>query len=412
MLGIATEGHGTIAKLLSTFQNLSYISWATFAVSATVLCTIVGCRWASRKIPGPLIAIVGVILCSWTFQFDAKGVAVLGVVPGGLPSLSVPDVQWTWALFKQLLPTALSIFVVILAQSAATSRAYAAKNEEEFSENSDLVGLGLANLGAAFTGTFVVNGSPTKTEMVASAGGRSQIAQLTTFVIVLVVILFLTGPLAFLANAALSAVVFLIGIKLIDVQGLATIYRQARSEFWVAVATAAVVVLVGVEQGILFAMVLSLMVHTRRGYRPKNSVIVRTKSGNWHSKNLSEPNQFEPGLVIYRFSHGMYYANMQRFTDEVTAIVQNPDNEISWFCIDASAIDEVDFTAGYTLRSMSRLLDSKGIRLVFALVEPDVKTELDRYGLPKLVGEDAFFETGSSLLQAFHNRKASGTKDG
>lgn len=404
MLGLSVDGHGTYAKLLGTAQAIAQVNWPTLVISASVLGVVVGCRFISAKIPGPLIAILGVIFCSWTLQLGSSSVALLGPVPGGLPSPSLPDVQWSWALFKQVLPTALSIFVVILAQSAATSRAYAARYDDRFSEDTDLVGLGLANLGAAFTGTFVVNGSPTKTEMVASAGGQSQIAQLTTVGIVLVVILFLTGPLAFMPTAALSAVVFLIGLKLIDVQGLTRIYRQARSEFWVATATAAVVVAVGVEQGIIFAMVLSLVDHTRRGYRPKNSIIIRTETGGWHAKGLSTPNQFEPGLVIYRFSHGMYYANAQRLTDDVTGILKD-GKHVDWFCIDASAIDQVDYTAGYTLCAMARDLKAKGVRIVFVLLDPDVRAELDRYGLTDLIGTQAYFDTGAELLVAFHQRK-------
>jgi len=404
MLGIDASGHGTLAKLQDVLQHYGQTSWPTVAVSLAVLAVVLGCKRLSPKIPGPLIAILGVILCSWAFHFSASGIAVLGAVPSGLPALSIPDVDWSWSLFKQLTPTALSIFVVILAQSAATSRAYAARYEDKFSENTDLVGLGLANLGAAFTGTFVVNGSPTKTEMVASAGGRSQIAQLTTVAIVLVVILFLTGPLAFLPNAALSAVVFLIGLKLIDLKGLAAIYRQARSEFWIAIATAAVVVLVGVEQGIIFAMVLSLIDHTRRGYRPKNAVIVRSPDGGWHTRPVTEPNQFEPGLVIYRFSHSLYYANTQRLLDEVSEIVEKTQPGLRWLCVEASAVDDVDFTAGYTLRTVHELLHSKNICLVFLLVEPHVRKELDRYGITDLVGSDAFFDTGSNLIEAFHHR--------
>ncbi|WP_200833242.1 SulP family inorganic anion transporter [Ruegeria sp. AU67] len=407
LLGIESDGHGTIAKLQAVFQSIGQTSWPTLAVSAAVLLIVVGCRRLSPKLPGPLFAILGVILCSWAFQFSASGIAVLGSVPSGLPALSIPNVDWSWTLFKQLLPTALSIFVVILAQSAATSRAYAARYEENFSENTDLVGLGLANLGAAFTGTFVVNGSPTKTEMVASAGGRSQVAQLTTVLIVLVVILFLTGPLAYLPNAALSAVVFLIGVKFIDLKGLIAIYRQARSEFWIAVATAAVVVIVGVEQGIIFAMVLSLIDHTRRGYRPKNSVIVKTKDGGWHSKPITAPNQFEPGLVIYRFSHSLYYANAQRLSDEIATITRDSDNKVRWFCIEASAIDDVDFTAGYTLRNVLKILQAKNIKMVFLLVDPHVRSELDRYGVTDLVGSDAFYDAGGDLLTAFQHRNES-----
>lgn len=404
LLGIESAGHGTLARLKDLYLNISNVNWPTVIVSSAVLGTVLGCARLSHKIPGPLVAIVGVVLCSWAFSFDTSGISVLGEISGGLPSFSIPDVQWNWVLFKQLLPTALSIFVVILAQSAATSRAYASKYNETFNENTDLIGLGLANFGAAFTGTFVVNGSPTKTEMVASAGGRSQVAQLTTVAIVLLVILFLTKPLAFLPTAALSAIVFLIGLKLIDLHGMTTIYRQARSEFWVATATATVVVLVGVEQGVVFAMVLSLVDHTRRGYHPKNSVVLRTESGGWRSKGLEAPNQFEPGLVIYRFSHGMYYANMQILTEEVTTIVQNADGKLTWFCIDASAIDVVDFTAGFTLRNIISFLRTKEIRLVFTLVEPDVKAELDRYGVTELVGETAFYENGKALLDAYHTR--------
>ncbi|WP_170606688.1 SulP family inorganic anion transporter [Ruegeria arenilitoris] len=408
MMGIEASEHGTLYKLWSFVQNFDQFHWPTVAISIAVLLVVLVGRQLSRKVPGPLIAVVGVICLSWFLDFDASGIAVLGPVPSGLPALAIPEVNWSWALIKQLLPTALAIFVVILAQSAATSRAYAARYDDKFSENNDLIGLSAANLGAAFSGTFVVNGSPTKTEMVASVGGKSQIAQLTTVLIVLVVILFLTAPLAYLPNAALSAIVFLIGVNLIDLRGLVKIYKQARSEFWIAVSTTGVVVIVGVEQGIIFAMVLSLIDHTRHGYRPKNSVIVQGKKIGWHTKSLAEPNQILPGLVIYRFSHGMYYANTQRLTEEVTSIVQSTSNKINWFCIDASAIDTVDFTAGYTLKSIFKFLKRNKIQLVFLMLEPDVKAQLDKFGVSDLIGAESFFDTGESLISAYQN-KATGS---
>ena len=146
--------------------------------------------------------------------------------------------------------------------------------------------------------------------MVDSAGGHSQLAQITTTVIVLIVLLFLTGVLAYMPDAVLSAVVFLIGVNLIDVKGMRTIFAEAPSEFWVALITA-VVVFVGVEQGILLAMALSLLDHVRRGYRPKNTVVVANKAGGFHTLPVNQPAQFEPGLLVYRFSHSMYDANAQ-----------------------------------------------------------------------------------------------------
>ena len=167
-----------------------------------------------------------------------------------------------------LLPTVFSMGILILAQSAATSRAYAMKYNDKFDENVDLIGLGVGNLAAGLSGTFVVNGSPTKTEMVDSAGGRSQVAQLTTAAIVIVTLLFLTVPLSFMPNAVLAAVVFLIGLKLVDYLGMTSIYRVRPGEFVVALITAATVVVVGVEQGIIVAIVLSLILVLMHVYRP------------------------------------------------------------------------------------------------------------------------------------------------
>src|SRR5262249_51185565 len=154
-------------------------------------------------------------------------------------------------LLATLIPTAFSMSVVILAQSAATSRAYAARYDEPFDENADLVGLALANIGAGLSGTFVVNGSPTKTQMVDSAGGRTQLSLLVMAAMVFLALLFLTAPLAYLPEAVLSAIVFLIGLDLVDLAGMRGILRQRRSEFWVALITAVMVVVVGVEYGIL-----------------------------------------------------------------------------------------------------------------------------------------------------------------
>jgi MFS superfamily sulfate permease-like transporter len=294
------------------------------------------------------------------------------------------------------------MFVVILAQSAATSRAYAARYNEGFSENVDLLGLGLANIGAGLSGTFVVNGSPTKTQMVDSAGGRTQMSLLVMAVIVLLVLLFLTAPLAYLPEAVLSAVVFLVGVDLIDVEGMRNIYVQRRSEFWVALITALMVVLVGVEQGILLAIVLSLIDHTRRGYRPKNVVLVQGANG-WHAQPVATAAQALPGLFIYRFTHSMYYANAQQLSDEIIDLVNRAQPRARWFCIDASAVDDVDFSAAQTLRSLMTILQEQGISLVIAQVLEDVR-ERSRFELLQLFGENAFYDTLAQVVEAYQQQ--------
>ncbi len=402
MLGLKGGGHGTLEKIWSDIQQIEQINLYALATAVTVLVVIVGSKKLSKKIPGALIAVVGAIVASWALKLGDH-LHVLGTVPSGLPHLGLPEVKWSWELIGKLVPTAFAMFVVILAQSAATSRAYAARYNERFSENTDLVGLGLANIGAGLSGTFVVNGSPTKTQMVDGAGGRSQLSLLFTAAIVLLVLLFLTGPLAFMPEAVLAAVVFLIGVDLIDIKGMQSIYAQRRSEFWVALITTLMVVFVGVEQGIILAIVLSLIDHTRRGYRPKNVALVPADSGALNAQPIATRAQALPGLLIYRFTHSMYYANAEQLTEEITDLANNSEPPLRWLCLDASAVDDVDYSAAETLRSLFTILKDKGIRLVVAQVLDDVRDE-SRYELRQLFGEDAFYDTLEDVMKDYQQQ--------
>jgi SulP family sulfate permease len=410
MLGLKGGGHGTLGKIWTDIQQIEQVNYFALATAVSVLVVLIGSKKISNKIPGALIAVIGAIAISWAIDLK-QHVHVLGSVPSGLPHLGLPDVKWSWELIGKLVPTAFAMFVVILAQSAATSRAYASRYNERFSENTDLVGLGMANIGAGLSGTFVVSGSPTKTQMVDGAGGRSQLALIVTSVIVLLVLLFLTGPLAYMPDAVLSAVVFLIGVELIDFAGIRKIYQQRRSEFWVALITMLVVAFVGVEQGIILAVVLSLIDHVRRGYKPRNAVLVPAESGVLCAQPVASKAEAEPGLMIYRFTHSMYYANSQQLTEEITGLVNTAEPPLRWFCIDASAIDDVDYSAAESMRSIFEILKEKGVRLVVAQVMDDVSEE-SRYQLRELFGEDAFYDTLDDVLKDYQKQRSSAPESG
>src|SRR5689334_22254435 len=308
-------------------------------VVAAVIVVVVVARWINRRfnrrIPGLLIAVIIAIIVSWAVGLAGHGVAVVGPVPRGLPSLGLPALGWhdTGAL----LGAAVSMTVVILAQSAATSRAYAAKYEETFSEATDLVGLGAANAAAAFSGTFVVNGSPTKTQIVDSAGGRSQLSQLTASAVVLIVLVLLTGPLAYLPDAALSAVVFLIAVELVDVKGMRRILALRRREFAVALLTTVAVVVLGVEYGIVLAIIASMVDHLRHSYTPLNSVMVKSPKKHWHLVPAKPGTRTEDGLVVFRFGTSLYYANASRLLEDIEALVAS-GGPLRWLVIDCAAI--------------------------------------------------------------------------
>jgi len=398
MFGITGETGGTIAKFVDTLRAIpSSTSLPTLAVSIFVLVTIVGLDRVNKKIPGALLAVVVTIAASAAFDFAARGITVLGAVPGGLPALSLPTSVMTLDNVAALLPVTLSLVVVILAQSAATSRAYAMKYADSFDENVDLVGLGTANLAAAISGTFVVNGSPTKTEMVDSAGGRTQVAQLSAAAIVVVVLLFLTGPLAYMPNAVLASVVFIIGLRLVNVGGMADIYRLRKGEFTVAAITTATVVVVGVEQGILLAMALSIVEHIYHSYRPYDTLVVETAEHGIHTTSLEGGSQITPGVAVYRFGSGLYYANAARFTEEIMTLVEQAQPPLTRLLILGSAIADVDYSGSDSLRQVHEELGRKGVTLAFADLSPAVRRQLDAYGLIEQVGAANVFE---SLLEA------------
>ena len=407
MLGIPPQSSdvsflsGDLIEFLKTLGHIGEASWTTAAVSASVLAVlIVFERWI-RAIPGGLVAVVGAIVASWAFDLAAHGVSILGPVPSGLPSIGLPS-GVTWQDATGLLPVAVSMVLVILAQSAATSRAYAVKYNERLVENTDLVGLGLANISAGLSGTFVVNGSPTKTEMVDEAKSHTQVAQLTTAVTVAVVLLFLTKPLEYLPNAVLSSVVFLIGVKLIAVKGMRAIYRLRRDEFWVALLTAVVVVAIGVEQGIILAIVLSLLVHIRRHYAPHDAVVRWDEHGPFILAKPTPGAVTEPGLVVYRFGVGIFYANAERLSQDVMGLVNVADPP-RWFVLLADAIDDIDYTGAKTLLELADQLKQRGIVFAVAVAGDDLRRELDRFGLTDKIGADHYFDRLQDARDAFHH---------
>ncbi len=289
---------------------------------------------------------------------------------------------------------------MIVAQSAATARVYAERHHQRLDENADLVGLAAANAAAALSGAFVVNGSPTQTAMVESSGAKSQIAHLATAAVVAVMLLFFTGPLQYLPRCVLGGIVFLIAVRLIDLRGLRSIRRESPAEYALALTTAIVVVLVGVEQGIILAMVVSLLRIVRHSYHPHTAVLVRDDSGIWRSIPAAAGALTEPGLVIYRFGAALFYANAGRFSDEILCLVNTAPAPLQWVLVDAGAITNVDYTAAHTVRELQKSLAQRGVGLLLAHVEGGLQADLDRHDLTNVIGRGRIFDTLHEALAA------------
>jgi high affinity sulfate transporter 1 len=410
VFGVPSEGANVFIQMGNILTETGQMNALTLAISlSTILVILLGSRFA-RRIPWALLVVIVAIIASYAADLASRGVPVLGPVPGGLPELSFPAV--TVADVPFLLGPAAVCFILILAQSAATSRAYANRYQEKVHENTDLVGLGLANIGASLSGTFVVNGSPTKTEMVDSAGGRSQVAHLVTVAVVLLVLAFLTGPLAYLPTVVLADIVFLIGFHLIDVRGMQGILARRPVEFEVALVTTLAVVIFGVGWGIVLAILISVLAHLRHSYRPLNYLLTRGSEGRWVSCPLSSGAQAIDGLVIYRFGADLYYINEGKMAEEVLDIVDSARKPVRWFCFSASSVNDIDYSGAEALKQLHGQLRSRGVTLVLSHLEEHVRDELERDKLMDLIGKDLIFPSKDDVMIAYLRMSEGGESPG
>ncbi|MFN8169690.1 MAG: SulP family inorganic anion transporter [Candidatus Nanopelagicales bacterium] len=365
----------------------------------TILIILAFKRWAP-KIPGALVAVILFIAVSAAIDAASKGVATVGAVQGGFPPIGLPA-GITWSDADDVLGIAVSCLILIIAQSAATARSFAMKHGQRVDVNRDILGLAGANAAAGLSGTFVVNGSPTKTEILDEQGGRSQVANLTMALIVLLVTMYATALLAPMPKAVLGGIVFLIGYGLIDVLGLKAIKQRAPIEFWVALVTAVVVCAVGVEQGIVLAIVLSVIALVQRQYKPSDFVVGVDDTGNPVYQAAKPGLESLPGLIVFRYDAELFYANANRFADDVQALVEAAPGQVNWLVLDCSAIVDVDYSAGTALDNLVAYLHTKGAHFAVASADTKLLAQLELLGVLGRFGRDKVFADLDDAVAAY-----------
>jgi len=303
---------------------------------------------------------------------------------------------------EALLPVAGACFVMIITQSSATARAFGVRHQSIPDENRDLIGLGAANVVAGLSGTFVVNGSPTQTAMIESYGGRSQLSNLATAATVGMVLILLTGPLKYLPLCVIGAIVFVVAVSMIDIKGLRDLWRCGRKEFWVALLTALSVVALGVGYGIQIAIVVSLLDHVRRGYKPRTAVVVRDRDIHWRMEKVQPGIFVEPGVILYWFGTDLYYANAPHFCDEIRHLVSHSPG-VRAMIIDCGPITSMDFTAGRALLELHADLEARGVTLALTRVTEGLRRDLNRQCLTTVIGEQNIFISRKQSLAAFRD---------
>lgn len=385
----AQRPHAVLPSLGSVAAWIGSIPLAGVATFGITLGALLVLGRLVPRFPGALVVVILATAASGLFDLASQGVATIGSFARGLPTLGLPTVSFDRV--SLLATCTVSVFVVAIAKSSAVARSFANRHRQHSDTDGDVSGLAAANLAASISGAFVVSGSATKTEMVDAAGGRSQVAHLTTAMVVAIVLVFFTQWLAFLPLPSLSAIVFLAGTELIDVATLRALAKRQRDEFVIAAVTALVVLTLGLIEAVAFALVASLVDYVRRTYQPRAYALRRVGPGQWERADAASVPAAGERVAGYRFEASLFYANSTRFSEDVASLAAAPGAALRAILVDASGIDTLDFTSATMLQDLCARLADRHVVLALAAPHDALRQEIARYGL----------DAGPTALQLF-----------
>lgn len=400
VLGITASG-STWDKLVDTVTGLGAINWWSAVLGLGVVAVMVGALRLPAAVPAALFALVVFSVAGNLLHVETHGVDMVGALPPGLPSFTWPTVGA--GQIGTLSTAAFSIAVVVLAQSAAVSRGFATKNGYKVDTNSDLVGLAAANAASAVTGGFAINGSPPRTAAGDGAGSRSQLVNIAMAVVIGALLLFGSGLFAYVPSTVLDGIVLGIGVHLLKISELKAVARASREELIAALLALVVVAFVGVEQGVLLAVLVALVERARRAYRPADEV---TLQGGVIGKREQE--RFGPiapdrlrGTLVYRFGTSLFFANATHFDERLRGLVEETTPTPTVVVVDAAAMSDIDVTGANVLTRIAQDFTARGIRLVLTELSPSAAATVASTGLGSVAEvvpriEDALSAPGST----------------
>ena len=401
MFGIKTEGEEFFELVFTVFEKLPQMQVPTFVLGVLLVGLLVGlARWLPR-IPGALAVCAVAIVATFAFDLDSYGIALVGQVPSGIPRLSIPSFQW--ADVAALAPAAVAIAFLAFSDGILLAQTFAEKNGYEVNPNRELVALGSANILAGVWQGFPVSASQSRTSIVDSAGGRTQVAQLILALGLLVFLFFLTGLVALLPKVALGAILIVTAIGMLEVASLKSLYKIDRVEFGIAAGVTLAILIAGVVPGIILGLLLSLISVLVEISRPDDAVLRRRRSdGRFHDCREEEDDaESVPGLLIYRLYAPLVFANARHVMTRIRTLVDEADPPVNWLVIDAQAIHDMDVTAAQRFAELHQELTEEGIDVKIADAPRPFLEELAKVGLSEEIGRQDFFASVKKAVEAF-----------
>jgi sulfate permease, SulP family len=407
ILGVDVDAGDPLPQLAETVRELGETSGVTLAVGAVALAVLVPLRYLARRFPAALLVVGASIAVSWALDLEDEGVAVVGEIASGLPSLEFPLPPLDDAF--RLAPAAIGIFLVAFADEILTARSFAGKHGEHVRGRQELLAMGAASGAAGVAGGIPLGASGSRTAVNDAMGARTQVAGLVAGTAILLILLFLTDPIAYLPKAVLGAVIVGAALGLIDPDAWRALWITDRVELTIAAVTAAGVVAVGVLEALVFAVGLSIVDVARRSARPHDAVLGWVaRLGRYADVSLHPSAELTPGVVVYRLDDRLFFANARYVRGRMQEAVRGAPPPVRCVVLDAEGITHVDSTGLDALAQVARDLRAAGIELLVARMKAPVKRRLDEVGLSRELGEDHFHATVRAAVQACRKESRGG----
>jgi len=392
LLGLDIGAREPIGQVVEVIQELGEVSGTTLLVGAIALAALLTARFVMPALPAALIVVLASILVSWAVELADHGVAVVGAIPSGLPSVTIPTPPLGDVV--ELVPAAIGIFLVSFANGILTARTFAGKRNEQIRANQELLAFSGMSAAAGVTQGFPLGASGSRTTVNDQMGARTQIAGLVAAGAVAIVLLFLTEPITYLPTAVLGAVIVSAAVGFVDLSAWRALRLVSRFEVGIAATTTIGVVVFGVLQALTIAVALSIVDVVRRSAQPHDAVLGWVdRLGRYANVQLHPSARVTPGVVVYRLDDRLFFANARYVKGRVREAVRGAQDPARWLVFSAESVTELDATGLEALGELATGLRRDGVELVVARMKPHVHERLAAAGVVETIGDDRFFPT-------------------
>ena len=406
LLGLDIPRSNYIHEIIGgAFANASAINFATLLVGLGAIVLILFIKKMKFVIPGPLLAVAFGIVAVWSFGLFEQGVKIVGEVPQGLPPFALPDFEW--ASIKTLFPIALTIAFIGFMESIAVAKAIQSKHKDyKLVPNQELIALGLANIGGAFFKAFPTTGGFSRTAVNDQSGAKTGMAAIISAALIALTLLFLTPLFYYLPKAILASVIMVAVFGLIDFKETIYLWKADRADFWMLVSTFAGTLILGIEEGILIGVVLSLAMLIYRTTTPHYAILGKIP-GKPHYRNIERFDQVEQrqDIMIFRFDARLYFANVNFFRQKIEDEIEKRRDDLKLVILDADSMNSIDSSGVHTLIDFNGFSKNKGLEFYIAGMKGPVRDTAHRSGLIDKLGTDKFFFRIQHAIEYFDKKK-------